>query len=158
VNDESAGPQHRTIVASGWLGCLLVGHAPGDRTRGVHLRYNPHEPVERFLATGSVMAVINKDKKKSFTNRRKHSRVALVYGGRLVARDGSFASKCVVVDISAMGARLKIDDPAAVPDEFVLLLSRGGETQRHCTVVWRGEGDMGVRFEKRPADASSDPA
>jgi hypothetical protein len=104
------------------------------------------------------MAVINKDKKKSFTNKRKHSRVALVYGGRLVARDGSFGSKCVVLDISEMGARLKIDDTAAVPDEVVLLLSRGGETQRRCTVVWRGRGEMGVRFEKGPAEASSDPA
>jgi hypothetical protein len=51
---------------------------------------------------------------------------------------------CVVVDISQSGARLVIDTAIELPDQFLLMLSRN--VSRRCTLIWRRERKVGVRF------------
>ena len=53
---------------------------------------------------------------------------------------------CVVRDISATGARLRVPDAAAVPEQFELLLKQTGE-YRPAFVRWRRKGEIGVSFE-----------
>jgi len=51
-----------------------------------------------------------------------------------------------MADLSATGACLHVEEPAALPDEFVLLLSHTGRLRRMCAVAWRAESAVGVKF------------
>jgi hypothetical protein len=57
---------------------------------------------------------------------------------------GHEAIGCSVADISATGARVLVDQTAAVPDSFILKLK--GRARR-CSVVWRGTGQVGLAFK-----------
>ncbi|EAQ35930.1 hypothetical protein NB311A_01120 [Nitrobacter sp. Nb-311A] len=64
-----------------------------------------------------------------------------------ITLDGGFAARpCVVLDLSAAGAKIKVDDVAAAPGVFRLAFSRDAREGRPCKVVWRREGTLGVRF------------
>lgn len=63
--------------------------------------------------------------------------------------DGDAPRGCIVADISATGARLDIGEPDVVPETFTLYLSGPRQPARHCRVVWRAEGQVGVEFEVR---------
>jgi hypothetical protein len=98
--------------------------------------------------------------------RRKAKRRTVRYGAWFVPADGTL-SECVLSDISETGARLMVDDPAVVPEKFVLVLSRNGAAHRHCKVVWRSSQQVGVMFEQigarnvqapQPAVPGSEPA
>ena len=39
-------------------------------------------------------------------------------------------------------------EPNDVPNEFVLHLTEDGQVFRRCRVAWRGNGELGVSFEK----------
>ena len=52
---------------------------------------------------------------------------------------------CVVRDISAKGARLRVPDGGAVPQQFELLLKQTGE-YRPANVRWRRPNEVGVSF------------
>ncbi len=60
---------------------------------------------------------------------------------------------CVVSDVSETGARLAVSNNASVPDNFVLMLSRNGAARRYCSVVWRRDAEIGVKFARSLADA-----
>ncbi len=70
-----------------------------------------------------------------------------------IAPDGA-REDCRFVDISHKGARLQTDNPARIPDQFMLVLSERWKIFRQCTVVWRGEKQLGVRFWARPQFSS----
>lgn len=78
--------------------------------------------------------------------RRKSKRRALNYGASVVSFDGTLRRDCVIDDISAIGAKLRIEAPEDLPEEFVLLLSARGEAKRRCKIAWRGAQEIGVRF------------
>jgi PilZ domain-containing protein len=77
---------------------------------------------------------------------RKNSRHFVRQGARLVLPDGSDVVMCLIIDISAAGARLQVKNPDALPDYFTLLLSHGGQLRRHCSIIWRSESAIGVEF------------
>lgn len=77
---------------------------------------------------------------------RKNTRRFVRQGARMVRADGSALGECLMVDVSATGARLKVDTPGTLPDDFTLLLSRDGQLRRNCSVAWRSETAIGVRF------------
>jgi hypothetical protein len=52
---------------------------------------------------------------------------------------------CIVRNLSDTGAGLDIDFVAAVPDRFQLLI-KPELTKRHCPVIWRAQGTIGVKF------------
>jgi hypothetical protein len=61
--------------------------------------------------------------------------------------EGAIIEQCTMLDISPGGARLKLKGDAAVPELFILLLSKlDGSLKRHCVVAWRKEKQVGVRF------------
>ena len=77
---------------------------------------------------------------------RKSTRRFVDHGARIVGTDGAAFGPCVMIDISGTGARLKTNASQALPDEFILLLSHDGRLRRQCTVEWRSEMTVGVRF------------
>jgi hypothetical protein len=71
--------------------------------------------------------------------------------GLLLNPAGSVIGRCLMVNVSATGAKLIMPDPSEVPDSFVLVLSKKGEVRRQCEVTWRSQKSIGVRFIAIPA-------
>jgi hypothetical protein len=67
-----------------------------------------------------------------------------------IARKGEPLEGCVLSDISDKGARLDVENPESLPDEFMLFLSARGTPRRKCTVAWRTETQIGVKFDALP--------
>lgn len=64
-----------------------------------------------------------------------------------ITLDGGFAARqCNVLDLSATGAKVVVDDPASVPGKIRLAFARDARTGRACEVVWRRGKTLGVRF------------
>jgi len=83
---------------------------------------------------------------------RKSPRRSVRNGARMAGPDGSALGKCLILDLSGTGARLETNAPKALPAEFILLLSHDGRLHRKCSVAWRSETAIGVRFlPGRPA-------
>ncbi|MBR0810064.1 MULTISPECIES: PilZ domain-containing protein [Bradyrhizobium] len=58
---------------------------------------------------------------------------------------GGGAIDCTVRNLSDTGAALDVTSPVGIPDHFTLFLQADG-THRSCTVAWRKEKRIGVRF------------
>jgi hypothetical protein len=60
---------------------------------------------------------------------------------------GSVIGPCMLLDISAGGAGLKLNGYFTAPSEFTLLLSKfNSAMRRQCTIAWERERQIGVRF------------
>lgn len=81
------------------------------------------------------------------SNRRKSVRRAIGYGATILASDGSWSRKCRIIDISQSGAKLGLDQPADLPQDFLLALSQRARPTRRCRVVWTANDQVGVQFE-----------
>jgi len=80
------------------------------------------------------------------TDRRKGRRRYVVHGARIVCDGGSGLQNCRMLDVSAFGAQLELENALTLPDKFVLLLSHDGRLRRQCLVVWRTQNAVGIQF------------
>jgi hypothetical protein len=79
--------------------------------------------------------------------KRQHRRSHVAQPALIVDGDGSTIGTCLMLDVSAGGARLKLTDEVAVPEEFTLLLSKFDKSvRRRCAFVWKKKNQLGVRF------------
>jgi hypothetical protein len=63
-----------------------------------------------------------------------------------IRQTGSFATQqCRVVDISRTGVCLEVVDDHGIPDDFILLFSKG-DVGHHVTVRWRRGTQLGAEF------------
>lgn len=79
--------------------------------------------------------------------RRAHPRFTVVWTGRIVA--ASRALDCVVLNISASGAKLRAFENLELPQRFTLIVDRFGDFP--AELVWRDRRSAGVRFVGDPA-------
>jgi len=78
---------------------------------------------------------------------RKSPRRRIEQSVLMTLDNGSIIGQCTMLDVSAGGARLKVNGDLTVPQQFTLLLSKiDGRLKRHCVVAWRKEKQVGVRF------------
>ena len=65
-----------------------------------------------------------------------------------ITLEGGFAARpCTVLDLSATGAKIVLDDPTSVTTSKVrLAFARDARTGRTCEVVWRRGKTLGIRF------------
>lgn len=75
------------------------------------------------------------------SKRRIFRHTAMILNG-----DKSIFGPCTMLDVSANGAKIKLQVKDELPDEFILLLSKGGEVSRRCKVAWRIGTEVGVQF------------
>jgi hypothetical protein len=61
---------------------------------------------------------------------------------------------CTVKDLSATGARLRVDNTVSIPDTFELLIPLDG-LEANCEVVWRKSNEAGVKFLGAPRMVSA---
>jgi hypothetical protein len=72
---------------------------------------------------------------------------------RAMAIDGTWCRKCLLIDVSETGARIKLTSPAAGLTEFFLLLTTFGiPVFRRCSRQWVDGLLMGVMFEQGPIE------
>jgi hypothetical protein len=69
--------------------------------------------------------------------------------GKVAYSDRHVTIDCLLRDMSATGARLRVEGSVAAPDTFELLVPLDG-LEAHCQVVWRSGADIGVRFLSAP--------
>ena len=81
---------------------------------------------------------------------RRKDRKSVSYDARLFVDETGQTDPCHIVDISDHGARLLVPNSQAAPERFTLLISQDGRVYRHCEVVWRSDGQLGVRFVPGP--------
>jgi hypothetical protein len=87
---------------------------------------------------------------------RKAERVRLEHRHpvNLMGVDGTWRRSCVLIDVSATGAKLEVEGSLEVlqAHEFFLLLSSTGLAFRRCELVRVDGSEVGVRFiaEKKP--------
>lgn len=72
-----------------------------------------------------------------------------------IARKGEPLEGCVLSDISEKGARLDVENPESIPEAFMLFLSSRGTPRRQCTVAWRTDNQVGVKFVVAPKTKSN---
>jgi hypothetical protein len=80
--------------------------------------------------------------------RRRAVRQDMRWKGLIIDSAGAIVSQCMMVNVSATGAKLVFLDATEVPDRFVLLLAKNGGVRRHCEVTWRAKKTLGVQFVK----------
>jgi PilZ domain-containing protein len=79
--------------------------------------------------------------------KRAHVRRVIAHRARVESPDGSFAAECVMIDVSAGGARLILSTTDPLPDRFFLVLSHDGALRRLCEPMWHSEATaVGVQF------------
>jgi hypothetical protein len=77
------------------------------------------------------------------SERRRTHRTEVEWCAKILANQS--LQRCVVRDVSFLGARLAFSSTADVPDDFELALHQM-HMQRRCSVVWRSETEIGVKF------------
>jgi hypothetical protein len=78
---------------------------------------------------------------------RKGIRRKIRQGARLARIDGSVLGSCTLLDVSATGARLKLESSDALPEQVVLLLSYDTKLRRLCSVAWQEDSIAGLQFK-----------
>ena len=81
-------------------------------------------------------------------DKRQLARHRILKGGLLAVAGHHTAIACSVRDLTETGARLKLEDVAALlPDRFELIIEIDG-LEAECQVVWRKGSEIGVSFLK----------
>ena len=78
------------------------------------------------------------------SDQRMFQRAHVLRRARIVFRRGYSAIDCVVLDLSAGGARLKVGEWLALPDRFELRIENG--PARDAEVRYRAQEMTGIRF------------
>lgn len=86
------------------------------------------------------------------SDNRRAARHRVLKDGKIVLMNNWSVVDCCVRDISETGARIRCQDPAAVPNEFRLLIPRDN-TIRAARVIWRREDHCGIHFTGPPKSA-----
>jgi hypothetical protein len=79
-----------------------------------------------------------------FTERRKHPRRRVLRRGKIVYRGGHSVLDCVLLDLSAGGARIRTATWLGLPDRFELRMDEG--PTHKVEVRYRDLEVAGVRF------------
>ena len=80
------------------------------------------------------------------SSKKRPTRKSLSQPGWITLEGGFAARQCVVQDISAAGAKIRVAEAGSLPARLRLAFARDARKGRTCQVIWR-RGDMaGVKF------------
>jgi hypothetical protein len=82
-----------------------------------------------------------------FIERRKSERLAVRIPAKIILSQSEAPLDCIASNVSDGGAMIYIRS-VDLPDVFVLQFNDSGR-RRHCRVVWRKGGEIGVAFTDR---------
>jgi hypothetical protein len=83
--------------------------------------------------------------------RRGSPRRRVLKGAIIAYGDRKITLPCTVRNLSATGARVRIEASVSAPDSFILFIEMDG-IEVDCEVIHRSDKDLGVKFvsPKRP--------
>lgn len=81
------------------------------------------------------------------TDRRSGTRIRSFLRGTISSGDGGGTQDCVVLDIGAGGARIKVPEDVTLPDRFELHILQQGTTYDVST-QWRVGSEAGIAFHR----------
>ena len=82
----------------------------------------------------------------ALANKKRDARKS-VHQTAWITLDGGFAARqCVVLDLSATGAKIAVEAPQALNSRLRLAFSRDARTGRNCEVVWRRGKTLGLKY------------
>jgi hypothetical protein len=87
----------------------------------------------------------SRDSRVATADRRKMLRTRTLKGGRIVSPTAA-SIKCLIRNMSEAGAQLEVHTPV-LENTFGLVFDDGKWSRRSCSVVWRGEDRIGVKFQ-----------
>jgi hypothetical protein len=85
---------------------------------------------------------------------RKAPRWPMHYPALISREDGSPHIKCLVWQMTGIGARLTVGMQDQIPDQFVLMPAKDERGRRWCQALWRTQMIIGVRFLAGPPNPS----
>jgi len=86
------------------------------------------------------------DIKQAGSERRQYPRLDVENMAEIIVADSDQKMSCLVIDWAMGGARLRPHDPDSCPNLFTLITREGREYS--CQVVWRRDGELGVKFPR----------
>ena len=86
---------------------------------------------------------------------RNSERYGLAAPAMIYQTDGNPLMACIVVDISATGAKLTLSRDEQLPARFMLSLTRDTNVMRACEPAWQLSIVAGIRFCGNPGPGSS---
>jgi len=127
-----------------------------DQRSGLERRSNPAAPTSPKNPRSVANATVNRsadgvidDRRKSVEARRLSPRTRTLKGAQIFWPSGaaviwpSSAVKCVVRNLSEIGAKIEVYNPVPATFEIVFDLDH---SRRSCRVVWRKGPMVGVKF------------
>jgi len=99
--------------------------------------------VVPFSAIGNTLV------KETPNDGRTAPRRRVLKAGIAASNDRRLTVACTVRDLSATGARLRVESSLSVPDTFELIIEVDG-LEASCEVAWRRANEVGVRFLSAP--------
>jgi PilZ domain len=99
--------------------------------------------VVPFSAIGNTLV------KETPNDGRVAPRRRVLKAGIAASNDRHLTVGCTVRDVSATGARLRVESSVGIPDTFELIIEVDG-LEADCQVVWRKANEVGVRFLAAP--------
>ena len=78
-------------------------------------------------------------------DKRTVTRQRTLKGATIAFSEGQFTYKCLVKNLSAVGASLELPSTDGVPNAFKLVFDDRSPT-RTCKVIWRNPKRLGVEF------------
>jgi hypothetical protein len=86
----------------------------------------------------------------STDHERKHQRIRVLKGARLHFKNKLVSIDCMIRDLSAGGARLRLSGPVGLPDYFDILMNCTGD-MFPARLVWCRGNEAGISFERSAA-------
>jgi len=80
---------------------------------------------------------------RGMSERRRNHRTEVYWCAKISANQS--LEDCVVRDVSFLGARLAFTSAPSIPDDFELAIDHL-HMRRKCSVVWRSDAEIGVKF------------
>ena len=84
---------------------------------------------------------------ENMQERRIEHRHKVLKAGKIVHGAQNCLYDCRIKDMTAHGARLKVEHGWQVPKNFNFIDTMRAKIQRPSRVVWRGETEVGIAFE-----------
>ena len=70
---------------------------------------------------------------------------------------GGSVMRCTVLNISAEGCAIEVDEPAFVPPRFRLVMANDSSIVRECQIAWIQQNRIGLTFVDVPQGADAKP-
>ena len=80
-------------------------------------------------------------------DRRAEHRQKVLKVGKVIFNGQNCLYDCRIRDLTAAGARLRIEHSWQVPERFGFVDTSRGQGRRPARVVWRGDTELGITFD-----------